>query len=189
MVLLRSNIRSVNQSIKSYVPFLGDWPFGFINAIGRALTRGARVKIFLSNVGGSYIGDDLLAVVNQIRNNIQNKTDPEIAIMMQLLTVRYFPLPSKWSLPPGSPGVSNHAKVMAVDSRAIYIGSQNFYPTRSAKISKFTYIFEDTTLPQQFINSSHVWLTDKTFVTMNSMPVSAWGSLCRHSRAPVTRKW
>jgi len=174
---------------ESEQPFLGDWPFGFINAIGRALTRGVRVKIFLSNVGGSYIGDDLLAVVNQIRNNIQNKTDPEIAIMMQLLTVRYFPLPSKWSLSPGSPGVSNHAKVMAVDSRAIYIGSQNFYLTRSAKISKFTYIFEDTTLPQQFINSSHVWLTDKTFVTMNSMPVRAWGSLCRRSRAPVTRKW
>jgi hypothetical protein len=38
-------------------------------------------------------------------------------------------------------------------------------------------------------NSSHVWLTDKTFVTMNSMPVSPWGSLCRRSRAPVTRKW
>jgi phosphatidylserine/phosphatidylglycerophosphate/cardiolipin synthase-like enzyme len=162
VTLLDSATTSIHisaQSIKSYTPFLGDWPFEYIYAIGRALTRSVRVKIFLSSVGGSYGGDLPLDVITEIRNGIQNKTDPEITTLMQLLTVQSFPLPSKWSLPPTSPtsrGISNHAKVMVVDSRAVYIGSQNFYPTRPAWLSEFTYIFEDTTRAQQFVNSYFV---------------------------------
>jgi hypothetical protein len=144
------------QSIKSYVRFVGNWPYEFIYAIGRALIRGVRVKIFLSSVeAGSYAGDPPLDVITVIRNGIQNKTDPEIATLMQLLTVQSFPPPSTWSLPPGW-GIANHAKVMAVDSLAVYIGSQNFYPTLPSWLSEFTYIFEDTTRAQQFVNSYFV---------------------------------
>jgi phosphatidylserine/phosphatidylglycerophosphate/cardiolipin synthase-like enzyme len=51
---------------------------------------------------------------------------------------------------------SGHAKVIVVDSRAVSIGSQNYYSSSPASTSEFTYIFESESDGSELISNYFV---------------------------------
>ncbi|UKZ50503.1 hypothetical protein TrVGV298_004766 [Trichoderma virens] len=133
------------------------WIDDFMSAIGRALKRGVQVKIFLSSIdAGSYAGDQPTVVIEKIGNGLSGMTPGAARVVLQRLSVQSFPSSSRWGLNPnidGQRGIGNHAKLICVDSRAVSIGSQNFYPSWPAQLSEFTYIFESQTQAQQLMDS------------------------------------
>ncbi|KAK5454973.1 hypothetical protein LTS15_005693 [Exophiala xenobiotica] len=139
-----------------------DWNDEFMNALARALVRGVSVKIFMSNASlGSgtsgkdgYQGDPPGEVVGQLQGRIIGKTPSEIGtIISSRLKVQSFPPATTWGFSPTDDGCKNHAKMMVIDSCAVSIGSQNFYPTSWARLAEYTYIFEDATRATEVIRN------------------------------------
>lgn len=123
-----------------------NWPLEFLDGLAAALVRNVPITIFMSDPsGGAYKGDPPADVISQIQNRIVGKTPAQIDVLLQQLSVRSFPPASRWGLA-GSPGISNHGKVLMVDKKAFSIGSQNFYPSSPATMSELTYVVEDATL-------------------------------------------
>jgi phosphatidylserine/phosphatidylglycerophosphate/cardiolipin synthase-like enzyme len=121
------------------------WPEEFLEALVRALERDIAVTIFLSDPhgGGSYAGDLPVDVMVEIRKYFKGRTPAHIEQKMERLKVCSFPPSSRWGLADSDPGISNHAKVILVDKKIFSIGSQNYYPSRPAKMAEFTYMVED----------------------------------------------
>ena len=63
------------------------------------------------------------------------------------LQVRSFPPSSAWGLD-AKPGIRNHAKVILIDQKAFYIGSQNFYATAPTSLAEYGFIVEDDAAAQ-----------------------------------------
>jgi phosphatidylserine/phosphatidylglycerophosphate/cardiolipin synthase-like enzyme len=129
-----------------------DWDDDFLKAVAAAIVKNVSVKIYMSNTQkGGYEGTPPAEVIEQIQKRIEGKSTQEItALIAANLKVRSFPPASTWN-PDFTAGVKNHAKLIVVDSRAVSIGSQNYYPSSRAYLAEFTYIFEDASKASQVI--------------------------------------
>ncbi len=147
----------------------GTWPDALVGALVRAMGRGVEVHITLSNTG-AY--PDELGRIEQLYNSYDNGwteqqvaqkfvemarqnpwvlpsgTTPEELVCGKLLLMRLRMSDApKW---PSGGTFANHAKVIEVDRRAFYVGSQNAY---SAPLAEFGYIVDDEEATKAFDKS------------------------------------
>ena len=136
---------------------LGRWPNELFDELGAALARGVDIYIVLSNVGSvaggltaveaPYAnGWSLEQVLRTIRKRLIDHPTPGVptgAALDELLCRHLHLAPFRFgpddAFTDGVP-FPNHAKLIMVDDRAAYIGSQNAY---TAGLSEYGYIVDD----------------------------------------------
>jgi hypothetical protein len=156
------------------VPTLGiplaSWPDAEIGEIAAALQRGVDVYIVLSDLnavaGGlsatyaSYSnGWSATDVLTHIRDYMTSHAGfPQGSALTSLLCAHLHIAPLRYSTTtwPDNVPFANHAKTIAIDEQAFYIGSQNVYP---AGLQEFGYIVDDSRATSTYLASywSKVW--------------------------------
>jgi phosphatidylserine/phosphatidylglycerophosphate/cardiolipin synthase-like enzyme len=133
---------------------LGSWPEGYMSAIVGAIGRGADVFLVLSNKGavpgGLHAGSATYSNGYTVEDALQKifehaQKHPELlggdaraalCAKLHIAPLRAGP-DDAWA---DGNVFANHAKLVMVDDRALYIGSQNWY---AANLAEFGYIVDD----------------------------------------------
>ena len=190
LAMIRSAKTVVRMSLQDIGPVkapllgipLASWPDAEIAEIASAMQRNVDVYIVLSNLGAvagglssteaAYSnGWSLADVAAHIEGYME--THPGFAQgsdLTALLCAKLHLAPLRYSSDaswPDGATFANHAKTIAVDAQAFYIGSQNVYP---AGLQEFGYIVDDS-------RATAAWLaTYWTNVWNHSVPAAISGS-------------
>ena len=193
LAMLRSAKSAIRMSLQDIGPVkapllgipLASWPEAEIGAIAAALQRSVDVYIVLSDLGAvagglssteaAYSNGWTLAdVASHIRSYMETHAGfVQGSALTALLCTKLHLAPLRYSSdaswPDGS-AFANHAKTIAVDAQAFYIGSQNVYP---AGLQEFGFIVDDS-------RATGAWLTRYwTNVWSNSVREAISGSDAR----------
>lgn len=142
-----------------------DWPAPILSALVRAAARGVDIRIVMSNldsVGGTPKGfgalassysngwsvEDVFKKLSETAKTLPQGVDYDAALCKSV-HLEWLRSSSSQAWPDGSK-LALHSKVIAVDDRAFYVGSQNLYP---ADLAEFGYIIDDAALTRDFIAS------------------------------------
>lgn len=147
----------------------GGWPDALVEALVAAMGRGVDVDFILSNTGAvpgtlgkiealynTYDNGWTPAAVAQKFVDVAAKrpdllppgTDPRALICSKLQLMRLRSSASEtW---PDGNTIANHAKVIMVDDKAFYVGSQNAY---AANLTEFGYIVDNEAATRAFVDS------------------------------------
>lgn len=175
---------------------LGEWPDAIITALAGAMTHGVDVNLVLSNTG-AVPGDvsAIEAVFNTYDNGwtpqevaakfvdatrtylrVARSNDDPVAVVcshLKLMRLRSSGAEA-WS---DGKTLANHGKVVVVDERAFYVGSQNLYV---ADLGEFGYLVDDEAATRTFL-SSYVANVEK-YSTRTA--ISGAGVQCRITASP-----
>ncbi len=141
---------------------LGSWPTNLIAALVEAMKRGVDVDITLSNTGAV---PGTMSSIEALYNGYDNGWTPAqvaqefvdaaggtigahvlVCNKLRLMRLRSSAAET-W---PSGGTLANHAKVIMVDDRTFYVGSQNAY---FANHAEFGYIVDDAAAAKTFIDS------------------------------------
>jgi phosphatidylserine/phosphatidylglycerophosphate/cardiolipin synthase-like enzyme len=146
---------------------LGSWPNAIFDELGAAMARGVDVYLVLSNPGAVAGGLSATVapyangwtpeeVVRRVRDRLVERPVaglPTGAALDALLCERLHVAPLRFGPDDTFPdGVTfpNHAKLVMVDGRAAYIGSQNLY---DAGLSEHGYIVDDAAAVAELVSA------------------------------------
>jgi phosphatidylserine/phosphatidylglycerophosphate/cardiolipin synthase-like enzyme len=137
-----------------------DWPEPYLRALGDALARGVDIDLVLTNIGatpgGLTAGSSSYSngwtpadVIARLRDYAAaHGTDISQALCSHFHATSLRPGPDDtW---PDGTAFGNHAKLVVVDDRAFYIGSQNWYP---ANLFELGYIVDDPDATRELLDA------------------------------------
>lgn len=122
---------------------LAPWPAATLAAIGRAVARGVDVTIVVSNPGkkGGYgHGWTVADVAEQIAKAVDEPTGAKLrqnACTKLHIAGARGGAAENWDK---GEGYALHTKMIMIDDRTVYVGSQNIY---TANLQEFGYIYDD----------------------------------------------
>lgn len=168
----KTSIRMAQQDIgpvkRAGVP-LGGWPEALMTAMLSAMARGVDVSLVLTNEGAvpgglgpieglsatydngwtlAEVAKKFVEVANAHREALPGNVDPQKLVCEKLSLMRLRSSDADtWK---DKATLANHSKVIVVDDRAFYVGSQNIYV---ANLGEFGFIVDDEAATKSFIAS------------------------------------
>jgi phosphatidylserine/phosphatidylglycerophosphate/cardiolipin synthase-like enzyme len=137
---------------------LAPWPKPTLAAIGRAVARGVDVTIVVSNPGkkGGYghgwsLNDVVRQIVGATDSGMADKLQQNLCAKLHLAGARGSDSET-WS---DGKGYALHSKIIMIDERAFYLGSQNIY---TANLQEFGFIFDDETAAKALLKDYYAKL-------------------------------
>ena len=179
---LRALIQSANESVvisqqdliaPCAPPFANSYyDARLFDVLADKLNEGVKVQVVVSTPGAkqslvapysnmkemSEITDILLRKLKQRASLSDSQARHTMCQSLQLAPLRHADGIGAW---PNGNTIANHAKTIAVDGAAFYIGSKNLYP---ATLQDFGYIVEDTLAAHQYYQSyqTPMWQQSKS---------------------------
>ena len=179
IAMMHSAKRTLRMSLQDIgpvkIPYLGiplaAWPDAEVGEIAAALNRGVDVFVVLSNLNavaggltatqaGYSNGWTLADVGARVRTYMTSHAGyPTGASLTSLLCTKLHLAPLRYGQDaawPDGATFANHAKTLAVDEQAFYIGSQNVYP---AGLQELGYIVDDSAATAEYLTRywQNVW--------------------------------
>jgi len=147
--------RKIERSKKPF-PTLS-WPENYLNAFGRALMRGVKVEIILSNIGGRFNQYSAGWSCNEIASKIIAtipKQFPEVtdkALLREIvdgkLQIGFLRNQFGKTWQDGTE-LPLHAKFVSIDDICSYMGSDNLYVSN---LAEWGLVFDDESVTQKFL--------------------------------------